>query len=97
VERRPEIGELLEAIAIAANLEGPLNVQLRLTSEGPRVFEINPRFSGTVMMRHRLGFRDLVWTIEARRGVPPPPFDSRPGTRVFRLSREVVAPPCEAG
>jgi len=93
IERHAAVDELLRAIAIATDLDGSLNVQLRLTIDGPRVFEINPRFSGTVMMRHRIGFRDLVWAIEARRGQPPPSFEPPIGTRVFRQAREVVAPP----
>lgn len=93
VERHSVIDEVLAAIAGAANLEGSLNVQLRLTENGPRVFEINPRYSGTVIMRHKIGFRDLVWSIEARQGRRPPDFAPPVGTRVFRQSREVVAPP----
>jgi carbamoyl-phosphate synthase large subunit len=43
-------------------------VQLRLTDKGPRVFEINPRFSSTVLMRHRMGFSDVLWAIEEAEG-----------------------------
>ena len=39
-----------------------------ITKKGPRVFEINPRFSSTVLMRHRLGFTDLLWAIEEAEG-----------------------------
>ena len=28
------------------------------------VFEINPRFSSTVGMRHKVGFSDLIWSIQ---------------------------------
>ena len=45
-----------------------MNVQLRLTDRGPRVFEINPRFSSTVLMRHRMGFTDVLWAIEEAEG-----------------------------
>lgn len=91
VEVVASIDAQLLAIATAADLEGGLNVQLRLTTEGPRVFEINPRFSSTVMMRHLLGFRDFVWTLQARfDGIPPEEWSPREGTRVFRLSRELV-------
>lgn len=45
-----------------------MNVQLRLTDHGPRVFEINPRFSSTVLMRHRLGFSDVLWAIDEAQG-----------------------------
>jgi len=45
-----------------------MNVQLRLTEQGPRVFEINPRFSSTVLMRHRIGFSDVLWSIQEAEG-----------------------------
>lgn len=85
-----EIEHLLSAIAKASHLDGSLNVQLRLTKNGPRVFEINPRFSSTVMMRHQAGFRDLEWTLFARSGIAVPEFQSVPGVRVFRLDSELV-------
>jgi carbamoyl-phosphate synthase large subunit len=55
-------------IAIGLNLRGSMNVQLRLTDQGPRVFEINPRFSSTVLMRHRMGFSDVLWAMEESEG-----------------------------
>jgi carbamoyl-phosphate synthase large subunit len=55
-------------IANGLNLKGSMNVQLRLTENGPRVFEINPRFSSTVLMRHRIGFTDVLWAIEEAEG-----------------------------
>ena len=88
----PEAERLLGEVAEAADLDGVINVQLRLTRRGPMVFEINPRFSSTVKMRHLIGFKDLVWALDARRGIPPPPFTSPVGTTIFRLSREVVRP-----
>jgi carbamoyl-phosphate synthase large subunit len=93
VEEVPAITALLCLVAEAAELTGSINVQLRLTRAGPRIFEINPRFSSTVMMRHRLGFQDVVWALNHRatRQVPPP-FASPVGTRIFRLGREVVVP-----
>jgi carbamoyl-phosphate synthase large subunit len=63
-----EITLMCERIANGLNLKGAMNVQLRITDQGPRVFEINPRFSSTVLMRHRLGFRDLLWAIEEAEG-----------------------------
>lgn len=94
VERVESIDAILNAMASAGNLEGSVNVQLRLLDAGPMVFEINPRFSSTVMMRHRLGFRDFVWAVESRlHGRAPDAWTPPVGTRVFRLSREVVVPP----
>jgi carbamoyl-phosphate synthase large subunit len=33
------------------------------------IFEINPRFSSTVLMRNYLGFTDLLWSIEEKFGL----------------------------
>lgn len=60
-----KIDDLLAKIATRLNLNGSINVQLRLSSDGtPVVFEINPRFSSTVMFRHLLGFEDVIWSIQ---------------------------------
>lgn len=59
-----ETFRMCERIAQGLNLHGSMNIQLRLTEKGPRVFEINPRFSSTVLMRHRLGFSDLLWAVD---------------------------------
>ena len=59
---------MCETIAKGLNLQGSMNVQMRLTEKGPRVFEINPRFSSTVLMRHRLGFSDVLWAIDEAEG-----------------------------
>ena len=63
-----EVFEMCEAIAKGVDLRGSINIQLRVTSSGPRVFEINPRFSSTAMMRHRLGFCDVVWMLDEAEG-----------------------------
>ena len=90
VEDRPDITGLLARLAEAARLEGAINVQLRVTTDGPMIFEINPRFSSTVKMRHMLGFQDLVWLINSRDGAPLPAFRPQVGASVYRLSREVL-------
>ncbi|GGH14789.1 ATP-grasp domain-containing protein [Mucilaginibacter phyllosphaerae] len=64
VIKNNEIESLLNAIAADINLIGSINVQLRLTAKGAVVFEINPRFSSTVLFRHMFGFADLLWCIE---------------------------------
>jgi len=58
------ITKVLSTIAEKLDLRGSINVQLRLTSKGPVVFEINPRFSSTVLFRHMFGFEDLKWSIQ---------------------------------
>lgn len=70
VEHNKVISDLLNKIAEQLGLEGSINVQLRLTKKGPVVFEINPRFSSTVLFRELLGFRDLIWSIEDILGMP---------------------------
>jgi carbamoyl-phosphate synthase large subunit len=68
-----------------------INIQLRWNKTEPLSFEINPRFSSTVMMRHILGFSDLKWMINYYLNKSPLPSWTPPvGTMVYRLSREVV-------
>ncbi len=64
------INKVLIAIAEKLELLGSINVQLRLSDRGPIVFEINPRFSSTVMFRHLMGFEDVIWSIQDRLGLP---------------------------
>jgi len=59
-----DITNLLEELAVKIDLIGSINVQLRITDNQPKVFEINPRFSSTVLYRHLFGFEDLIWSIE---------------------------------
>ena len=59
---------MCETIAKGLNLRGSMNIQMRLTTQGPRVFEINPRFSSTVLMRHRIGFSDVLWALDEAEG-----------------------------
>jgi len=63
-----EVFRMCKAIAKGINLRGSINIQLRITDSGPRVFEINPRFSSTVLMRHRLGFCDVIWMLDEAAG-----------------------------
>jgi carbamoyl-phosphate synthase large subunit len=63
-----ETSRMCEVIAQGLDLRGSMNIQLRLTAQGPRVFEINPRFSSTVLMRHRLGFSDVMWALDEAEG-----------------------------
>ena len=91
VTAEPAIEAMLQRLAVQ-EFEGPLNVQLRLSNGEPKIFEINPRFSSTVRMRHRLGFEDLLWAVRARAGERLPPSRAKANRTVYRLSREVVAP-----
>ncbi len=85
----PEVSEIIRAFVIKSGLEGPLNIQLKNTHNGPKIFEVNPRLSSTVKMRHMLGFRDLEWIISARESFTDLPDYTIPyGASVYRLSRE---------
>ena len=50
------------------NLIGANNIQFRLTSEGPKVLEINPRFSGTTGIRANYGFNEIEMWINEHKG-----------------------------
>ena len=63
-----ETSRMCEVIAQGLGLYGSMNVQLRITDRGPRVFEINPRFSSTVLMRHRIGYTDVLWALDEAEG-----------------------------
>lgn len=63
-----ETSRMCEVIAQGLYLHGSMNIQLRITDKGPRVFEINPRFSSTVLMRHRLGYTDVLWALDEAEG-----------------------------
>lgn len=47
---------------------GPLNFQLCLTSKGPKIFEINPRFSGTTPLRNLFGVNEIQIFLESLEG-----------------------------
>jgi carbamoyl-phosphate synthase large subunit len=78
-----EITTLLIKIAKKLNLLGSINVQLRLSKKGPIVFEINPRFSSTVLFRHLFGFKDLLWSIEDVTGKKISPYTPVAAGRKF--------------
>ena len=91
VEQHSAIDKTLETIAAALAGDFFINVQLRLREGIPYVFEVNPRFSSTVMMRHKIGFEDFIWTLDALNGDDAPPAWQPPvGTMIFRTSDECV-------
>lgn len=59
-----EIDRNCRLVAEQLDLTGSMNIQLRLTANGPRIFEINPRFSSTVYMRNLIGFSDVIWSVK---------------------------------
>lgn len=55
-------------LAEALDLRGAINAQLRVTARGPVIFEVNSRFSSTVLIRHRMGFQDAMWSLRELQG-----------------------------
>jgi carbamoyl-phosphate synthase large subunit len=64
---RHEVNELFVEIGIKIakklQLDGSINIQLRVHEGKPYIFEINPRFSSTVFIRSELGFNDVAWSL----------------------------------
>ncbi|MCC5951328.1 MAG: ATP-grasp domain-containing protein [Acidimicrobiia bacterium] len=53
---------------------GPVNFQGRMTEQGPRVFEMNLRYTGITGLRSLLGFNEVEVGIAAALGHTPPPI-----------------------
>lgn len=86
-----EIDQLLKQVADALELNGSINVQLRLTKKGPVIFEINPRFSSTVIFRSLMGFQDLLWSLQARAGKQEDSYICESvGIKFYRVYNEVI-------
>ena len=62
--KNKEIQNTLETMAKKIDLKGSINIQLKIHNNRVAIFEINPRISSTVMIRHKLGFTDCLWWIE---------------------------------
>jgi carbamoyl-phosphate synthase large subunit len=59
-----EIQNTIESIARKIDLTGCINIQLKIYKNRIAIFEINPRISSSVMIRHKLGFTDCLWWVE---------------------------------
>jgi carbamoyl-phosphate synthase large subunit len=64
VIKNKKIERAIKEIAEKINLNGSINIQLKIFKNKISIFEINPRLSSTVMMRHMLGFKDFIWWVE---------------------------------
>lgn len=82
-QRIPRVEAVVEDMANALRdrgLTGPCNFQCRLTEEGPKVFEINPRFTGITGVRAAMGFNAVEAVL--RRGLMDDPLDQVRGELV---------------
>lgn len=59
-----KIFEICSFVAQAINLVGSIDLQMRAYNNEFYIFECNPRLSGTVNFRHKLGFLDAIWWSE---------------------------------
>jgi len=85
------VEDLLIKMAEALDLRGSINIQLRLSGKGPCVFEINPRFSSTVMFRHLMGFEDVIWSVQDALGLPLGDYTrTTAGTKFYKGFTEYV-------
>lgn len=78
-----KISSLLYKLAYRLNLTGSINVQLRMNNDEPVIFEINPRFSSTVLFRHLFGFKDVFWSIQDALDLPKDDYILRNDLRYF--------------
>ncbi len=61
IVKNDKITDYCNEIMKCLNPMGPINIQLRLDDfNDPVCFEINPRFSGTTLIRDQFGFKDVV-------------------------------------
>lgn len=91
VVNNQDINVMLNTLASGLELVGSCNVQLKLTKNGPLIFEINPRFSSTVMFRHLLGFKDLKWSCDEIFGFDPDIYvPPRPGIKFYKGYTEYI-------
>lgn len=89
--KNAEIDNVLNRIAENIPSFSNINVQLRLQGKIPFIFEINPRLSSTVKMRHMLGFSDFLWLLGAKFYKKPfPAINPVLNKKVYRIYAEVM-------
>ncbi len=75
-------------IAGVVNAQGSINIQLRISQNGPLLLEINPRFSSLAAARAACGFNDVEWSVLQALGLEPPPAQPPPDS--FRYQRYIA-------
>ena len=61
--------DLLTPTFIKLGLKGPLNIQGRLTEQGLKLFEMNPRFTGITGLRALMGFNEVEACVKEWLGI----------------------------
>ena len=63
LDMNQQVVDYSKSISNVISFEGGINIQLRLTSSGPRLLEINTRFSSLCAARAACGFNDVEWSL----------------------------------
>lgn len=63
IYKNKSIEKKLLNFAKKIKLKGSINLQFKLMGGKLFIFDINPRLSSTVLMRHQIGFEDCYWWI----------------------------------
>jgi len=66
----PEVLTYARAVARISGLRGSANIQVRKSSKGVRLLEVNARFSSLAPVRAWAGFRDVEWSVALALGRP---------------------------
>jgi carbamoyl-phosphate synthase large subunit len=92
LDRFPEVTGPCEEIAAALGVTGAVNIQCRLVDGRVRVFEINPRLSGTTSLRALVGYNepDVLLRKHVRGETIVPRFPYRRATVLRSLSETVL-------
>jgi carbamoyl-phosphate synthase large subunit len=88
VDRFPDVCGPCERIAAALGARGAINIQCRFVDGQVKVFEINPRFSGTTSIRAMMGYNEP--DILLRRHLLNEPIEPRFSYRSGRVLRSLV-------
>ena len=85
------VEKYLKKIVNVLGVIGSVNIQLILTKEGPLLFEINPRLSGTIVFRDKIGFKDLRWWVSDTLGLKVARYYSpKNGIKFYRGYTEYI-------
>ncbi len=86
-----EVLEYAKKIAEFTRLSGSYNIQVRKSSNGVRLLEINSRFSSLAAARAACGFKDVEWSIlTALKLKVEPPLNGYKSIRFRRYLHEVI-------
>lgn len=84
------IKNLTIQVAEKLDLVGSINIQLRIRNNIPYIFEINPRFSSTVYLRHKLGFQDVYWSLLDKLKSDIPNYTEVKSAKYYRAYTEFI-------